>query len=49
MPSDIAGEVGAFGVFFASLSVDICLKFSTPGTYNFLCQNHGFKGTIVVN
>ena len=30
-------------------SADVCLKFSTAGTYNFICQNHGFKGTIVVN
>jgi plastocyanin len=30
-------------------SADVCLKFSTAGTYNFVCQNHGFKGTIVVN
>lgn len=30
-------------------SADVCLKFSTAGTYNFICQNHGFKGTITVN
>jgi len=30
-------------------SADVCLKFSSAGTYNFICQNHGFKGTIVVN
>jgi plastocyanin len=30
-------------------SADVCLKFTAAGTYNFVCQNHGFKGTIVVN
>ena len=30
-------------------SADICLKFTAAGTYNFVCQNHGFKGTITVN
>jgi len=40
-PSDPGLAVG--------FSADVCLKFSTAGTYNFICQNHGFKGTIVVN
>ncbi|MEP6860441.1 MAG: hypothetical protein ABJE66_07465 [Deltaproteobacteria bacterium] len=30
-------------------SADVCLKFTAAGTYNFICQFHGFKGTIVVN
>jgi len=28
---------------------DVCLKFTKAGTFNFLCQAHGFTGTIVVN
>jgi plastocyanin len=40
-PSDPGLTVG--------FSADVCLKFTTAGTYNFVCQNHGFKGTIVVN
>ncbi|MFT3693654.1 MAG: plastocyanin/azurin family copper-binding protein [Kofleriaceae bacterium] len=27
---------------------DVCLKFTTAGTYNFYCQPHGFTGTLTV-
>ncbi len=26
-----------------------CLKFTVAGTFNFLCSNHGFVGSITVN
>jgi plastocyanin len=40
-PSDPGLTVGT--------SADVCLKFTAAGTYNFICQFHGFKGTITVN
>jgi plastocyanin len=30
-------------------SKDVCLKFTTAGTFNFICQMHGFKGSVTVN
>ena len=27
----------------------VCLKFTTAGTYGFLCTPHGFVGTVTVN
>jgi plastocyanin len=26
-----------------------CLKFTAAGTFNFLCSNHGFVGSVTVN
>jgi plastocyanin len=28
---------------------DVCLKFTKPGTYSFVCIRHGFSGSVVVN
>lgn len=28
---------------------DICLKFTKPGTFAFVCLAHGFAGSVVVN